>query len=88
MNAIDSGFCSDLRSFLTDSGADTHKCRACVVHDGAHIGKVDVDDTSLRYEIRDTFDCLFQNVITHREGIFDAGIGRDHQPRGDCPHAR
>ena len=44
------------------------------MHDGTHVGEVDVDDTRLRDEIRDALDSLLENIVAHSEGVLDARV--------------
>src|SRR3989344_8280742 len=71
------GLSCEFRTFLADTRANPHERTAGVLHDGAHIGKVDVDDTRLRNEVGDSFDGLLQYIVAHRKCVLDAGFARD-----------
>src|SRR3989344_4766445 len=67
----------ELGTLLADTRANPHESTAGVLHDRAHVGKVDVDYTRLRNEVGNSFDCLLQYFVAHRKRVLDAGFARD-----------
>ena len=63
-----------LGTLLTDPCADTHQGTSGILHNGAHIREVDVDDARLRDDVGDAFDGLLQDIVAHCEGVPDAGL--------------
>ena len=57
------------RSVLTRGDSDSHKSAPAIFHNGAHIGKVHIDDTRLRNEIRNTLHALPEHVVHNTERI-------------------
>src|SRR3989338_5003737 len=68
---------SEFGSFLANTRADAHQGTPGVLHDRAHVGKVDVDDTRLRNEVGNSLDGLLQYVVAHRKRVLDASFARD-----------
>ncbi len=54
---------------------DAHPGRAGVLHDGADIGKVQVDDAGNGDNLSDSLDAMMENFVGHAEGAIDAGLG-------------
>ena len=49
--------------------ADAHERRARVLHDGAHVGEVEVDQARGRDQVADSLDALAEHVVGDLEGV-------------------
>src|ERR1039458_1796602 len=58
---------------LAAGRADSHQSRAGVLHDRAHIGEVEVDQTRDRYQIGDALHALAQHVVGLAKGVEHRG---------------
>ena len=56
---------------LAAGHADAHQRRAGVLHDGAHVGEVEVDEAGHRDEVGDALHALAQHVVGDLEGLDD-----------------
>ena len=63
---------------LAAGHADAHERRAGVLHDGAHVGEVEVDEAGHRDEVGDALHALAQHVVGDLEGLDDRGAPLDH----------
>ena len=54
--------------------ADAHHGRARVLHDGADVGEVEVDEAGDGDEVGDALDALAQRVVGDAEGVEHAGL--------------
>jgi hypothetical protein len=58
-----------LGAVIARAATDCHERRAAFGHDGAHIGKVEVDQTGDGDQFGDALNALMQDFIRHAEGI-------------------
>ena len=67
-----------LRGFLCPifaaGAANCHKRRATVLHNRAHIGKVQIDQTGHCNQFTDALNTLAQHIIGHRKGLTDSRL--------------
>ena len=54
--------------------AGAHHRLAHLVHHGADIREVEIDQTWAYHQIRDAFDALIKHIIGHREGFGEGGL--------------
>ena len=61
--------------------ADAHVGKAGILHDAGNIGKVKINESGVLYEVRDTGDCLKQNIVRDLESVRerDLLVGRKLQ---------
>ena len=60
--------------FSPDRAADAHERRAGVLHDRAHVGEVEVDESGHGDDVADALDALAEHVVDDAEGVEDAGV--------------
>ena len=87
--ALDGGFGGVSGLTLTDGGAHAHVGVARVLHDGGHVGKVQVDEAGVFDEVGDADHRLTQHVVRDLKGVgqcdllvgsvFQAVVGDDDQ---------
>ena len=63
--------------FSPPADADAHERGAGVVHDGAHVGEVQVDEPGHGDEVGDALHALAQDVVGVLERLDDAGVALD-----------
>ena len=66
--------CSFLSLVLAGSRANAHVCKACALHDGGNIGKVQVDETRNGNQFGDRSHCLMQDIICDFKCVFEADL--------------
>ena len=54
--------------------AHRHQGRAALGHDGLHIGKVHIDQATLRDQVADALDALAQHVVRHLERLGEGSV--------------
>ena len=67
------------RPIIPGSNTDTHKSAPAVFHNGAHIGKVDIHDTGLRYEIRNSLHALPKHIVYNTKRIDECRLAIDNR---------
>src|SRR5665647_2256852 len=61
---------ADVRTIVKDAGhADAEERGAGVLHDGAHVGEVEVDQTGDRDEVGDALDAVAEDVVAAQRGL-------------------
>ena len=63
---------------LAGGAADAHVGKACILHNGGHVGKIEVDEARVADQVRDALHRLTQHVVRdlERVGKGDLLVGR------------
>ena len=74
------------RAILAAADAGAHDRRATVLHDGAHVGEVDVHDAGLRDDARDAAGRLQEDLVGLLERILERDPLADHREESLVGH--
>ena len=67
------------RALVAVGVADAHVRKAGLLHDGAQVGKVQVDEAGLGNEVGNALNALAQHVVCHFEGVHQRRPAHDRQ---------
>lgn len=72
-----SGLSGHASALIAHSASEAHKGDTGVAHDGADVGKVNVDDSGEEDDVADALDALSKNVIGSGEGLLHGRLSLD-----------